>query len=228
MVQLDSKIHRRPSLSSQVYDALTANLTTGKLEPGERIVVEHIADQLGVSPTPVREALARLVQEGLIGEEATGKLRVVPLTESYVSDTFHVRSALEGLAAELAALQIPGPQLAALRTAVSETGAALARGDYDVYMETDTYLHRAICDAAGNHVLARELQALQIHIDYIRGFSKRHSGEHLRQSHQEHLYLLDALDARDPVAARRAMEQHIRGASTRISQLINFQDTRQS
>lgn len=216
------QIRRLPSLVSQVYDALRDSIVGGQRLPGERVVVERVAAQLGVSPTPVREALARLLQEGVIREVVTGRLQVVPLTPRYVSDTFLVRGALEGLAAELAAPQLTAAQLARLRDALAATTAALAVGDTAAHIATDALLHRTICAAADNDILARELGALQIHVDYIRGYAQRHSGEHQRRSHEEHVHLLDALAGRDPAAARRAMERHIRDTSARIGCLINF------
>jgi DNA-binding GntR family transcriptional regulator len=206
----------------QVHDALLEQITTGRLEPGERLVIERLADQLGVSQTPVREAVARLVQEGLTTEAPNGRLQVVALTEPYVRDTFLVRGALEGLAAELAAPQISEAHLTTLQTLVAGTTAALAEGDYDVYVRTDASLHRLILEAANNSVLNNELQSLQPHVDLIRGYSQRNNGEHLRESHQEHLRIIDALAHRDPVTARQAMEQHIRAASARIIRLIDF------
>lgn len=216
------QIRRLPSLASQVYDALRNSIVRGQRPPGERVVVERVAAQLGVSPTPVREALARLLQEGVVCEVTPGRLQVVPLTPCYVSDTFLVRGALEGLAAELAAPRIGEEQLARLREVLAATAAAFAAGDTSAHIATDALLHRTICAAAGNDILARELGALQIHIDYIRGYAQRLGGEHQRRSHEEHVELLDALAGRDPATARGAMERHIRDTSARIVRLINF------
>lgn len=216
------QIRRLPSLASQVYDSLRAEIVGGRLPAGGRVVVERVAAQLGVSPTPVREALARLLQEGVICEATPGRLQVVPLTSRYVTDTFLVRSALEGLAAELAAPCITAAQLDSLREALKVTATAFASGDATAHGATDALLHRTICAAAGNGILARELGALQIHVDFIRSYAQRRNGEHQRRSHEEHVQLLDAFVRRDLVAARNAMERHIRDASARIVHLINF------
>jgi DNA-binding GntR family transcriptional regulator len=220
---LKQRIHRHPSLASQVQAALCDDIVTGKLACGERIVVEHLAEHLGVSPTPVREAVACLVQDGLICENADGKLQVVPLTRAYVFDIFLVRSALEGLAAEIAAPCISTADLARLQQTIENTTVALAHGDYDTYTASDLLLHRMIRMATENAILSRELQMIEVHIAYIRGYSQRQIGDHLARSHQEHCIVVEALVQHDAVAARRAMEQHIRQTGERIAQLIEFE-----
>lgn len=216
-------IKRSPSLSSRVYEAIRDRLISGRHAPGERIVVDRLAEQLGVSPTPVREALARLLQEGLVREVAAGRLQVVPLTPRYVSDTFLVRGALEGLAAELAVPRLTDAQLTSLREALAATEAALAQGDTTVHVTTDALLHRLIGEAAGNEMLSRELGTLQVHVDFIRSYSQRHEGEHMRRAHEEHLALLEALTCRDRAGARSLMEKHIRDTSARIARLISYE-----
>lgn len=226
-MSLEQRIRRQPSMTSQVRTALCEDIANGALTRGERIVVERLAERFGVSPTPVREAVAGLLQDGLISETADGKLQVVPLTRDYVLDTFAVRSALEGLAAELAAARIAAADLAMLSQAIQDTTAALARGDYAVYMTTDALFHRLVGTVAGNLVLSRELQSLQVHVAYIRGYAQRHVGEHMARSHQEHEEVVAALARQAPIAARQAMEQHIRQSGARIAQLIAFEEERE-
>ncbi len=217
-----NRIQRSLSLATQVYNVLRENITTGRLAPGERIVIDRLAEQLGVSAIPVREAVARLVQENLITEGPNRRLQVIALSEQYVRDTFLVRSVLEGLAAELAAPRISEVNLVTLRQLLAETAIALAEGGFDVYVRADASLHGLVAEAADNIVLTSELHSLQPHIDLIRSYSQRNTGIHLQKSHQEHLQILEALENRDAMAARQAMEQHIRNASARIVQLIDF------
>lgn len=212
------RIQRGPSLAAKVHDSLLGLLIDGAIGPGERLVIERIAADLGVSPTPVREALARLVQEGLAHEGPAGRLYAVSLSEQYVRDTFLVRGALEGLCAELAAPRIAAEQIAALRAQASVAVGA------EAFIRLDTALHAALIDAASNQVLASELRALGPHIDLIRGYSQRNNGAHLRESYREHLLIIAALEQRDTQAARQHMEQHIRSASERIVGLTDFRD----
>jgi DNA-binding GntR family transcriptional regulator len=221
--RLQSSIRSPANLSQHVYDAVTAGIATGDVRPGSRVVVEHLAEQLGVSQTPVREALGRLITEGLILECGSGRFQVVPLTRSYVADTFLVRGALEGLAAELAAPRFAETRLAELAAAFEDVGAALRRGAADVYVRFDDTLHRSIYETADNAVLLRELRPLQIHVDLIRCYSHHLAGEHISLSHNEHGAIVGALRARDARRAREDMEAHIRNAGRRIEQLIDFQ-----
>lgn len=226
MELLQKRLRRAPSLAIQAHDAILDLMTSGRIEPGERLVLDRLAEQLGVSPTPVREAVARLVQEGLVTEVASGRLQVIALTEHYVRDTFLVRGALEGLAAELAAPRLSNDQLATLHALMDATTSALAQGNHEVYARSDASLHHLIATTADNRVLLNELQALQPHIDLIRGYSQRNNGDHIRESHQEHVLILEALSRHDAAAARQMVEQHIRNASARIVRLIDFRAQR--
>lgn len=222
MTPVGARIRRGPTLVQQVYDAICQDLVSGRLAPGQRIVLDRVAAELGTSPTPVREALARLIQEGLIVAGPNGRLRVIDLTPDYVLDTFAVRAALEGLAAELAATRMDERLLRRLQQVLNEATGALAEGRYDVYARADDFLHRSVAEAAGNQVLNRNLTMIRVHVDFILGYSHRNVGDHLRASHAEHLRVVAALSARDPAGSRRAMEDHIRAAGQRIARLINF------
>jgi DNA-binding GntR family transcriptional regulator len=222
LAPLESSVRRPANLSLHVYDAVTNGIATGGLRPGARIVVEHVARQLGVSQTPVREALGRLIIEGLVMESGSGRLQVMPLTPAYVSETFLVRGALEGLAAELAAPRIAEAQLAAFAATFDEVDLAMRQGTGDAYARFDDSFHRSIYEIAGNAVLLRELVPLQIHVDFIRHYSRGHPGEHISLSHAEHRAIIEALCSRDARRSRKAMETHIRNAGLRIERLIDF------
>ena len=96
------RIPRKPNLAEQTYEALCDAIASGSLGPGERIILDRVANDLEVSPTPLREAIARLVHDGLMVDNADGKFCGVSLTSQYGHEIFWVRAVLEGLAAELA------------------------------------------------------------------------------------------------------------------------------
>jgi DNA-binding GntR family transcriptional regulator len=216
------RIARGPNLVTQTYEAVCDGIISGVLAPGQRIVLERLARDLGISPTPLREAVARLVNEGLIVDGPNRKLHVAPLTPGYVRDTFWVRSALEGLAAELAASRIRDADLNRLGSALDDATEALESHDLAVYVRGDEFFHRLIAEAADNSALQRELDALKPHVAYIRGYSQRQIGDHVVKSHGEHLETFGYLRHRDAAQARRSMEIHVRNTSERIVRLIEF------
>jgi DNA-binding GntR family transcriptional regulator len=221
----DKAVQRGTALSSQVHAALAESIATGRIAPRERVVLDRIAEQLGVSPTPVREAINRLIQDGLIEDAGNGRFHVVGLTPEYVINTFGVRGVLEGLAAELAAPRISTDHLAALRQALTDIDTTVDRGEYEVFASLDNSLHQIIRDAAGNPVLSRELRPLQIHIGLIfahvnETYSRQQLAEYVQCSHAEHKRIVDVLAARDPRAARETVEQHVRDAGERYAGLI--------
>jgi DNA-binding GntR family transcriptional regulator len=105
---------------------------------------------------------------------------------------------------------------------LAKAAEALASDDFGPHISADNRIHSTVCETAGNVLLARELKSLQLHIDFIRGYSQRHSGDHIRRSHEEHVALLEALAKRDPSASRAAMERHIHLSGERISRLLDF------
>jgi DNA-binding GntR family transcriptional regulator len=221
------RISRRPNLAQQTYEALCDAIVDAILAPGERIILDRLAQDLGVSPTPLREAVARLIQDGLLVDSPDGKLQVAPLTRQYVHDTFWVRAALEGLAAELASPILSDADLQALESTFVATTESLKNGELETYVRADEMLHHLVATSAHNTALERELDALKTHVAYIRGYSQRQNGDHLQKSHEEHLVVFDFLKRREAEQARYAMELHIRRASDRIVQLIEFAEQRQ-
>jgi DNA-binding GntR family transcriptional regulator len=218
-------VRRGPNLSAQVYDAICELIVSGALRSGDRVVLDRLAQDMGVSHTPVREALARMLQEGLVVDgDPPGRLHLVPLTPEYVHSTYLVRGVLEGLAAELAIPNLAPEDLDELRALILEIGGEIDNPDPHLRVRNDRSLHRLLWEASRNPVLLRELEAIDTHINYIRGYSLRHFGDHVSRGHKEHLEILDALVAGDAQRARTAMEQHVRNTSGRIVGLMEQEE----
>jgi DNA-binding GntR family transcriptional regulator len=215
-------VQRSRSLALQVHTALLDLVRKGALQPGERVVIERLAELLGVSQTPVRESVARLAQEGLVVEGASGRLYMVALSEPYVRDVFWVRGALEGLCAEVATPLLSRADQDDLEAQLAATHAAFAQDDYGPYMQSDARLHELLITRTPNAMLRKELLSLQPHVELIRSYSQRTNGAHLRASHQEHVQICAAFRAGDAALARMRTEQHIRHAGERIIKLIDF------
>lgn len=228
MLNLGQAVLRPPVLASQIYEALHESIVAGELNPGDRIVIEHVAQQLGVSPTPVREALARLIQQGLVVKASNGRLQVVPLTRHYVMGTYLVRAALEGLAAELAAPLISRENLAELQRALKGIESTIRARDYQSYIEADDFLHITVVNAARNDMLSREISGIYLHVGYVRGFWKHHFSQDALIIHREHQLIVDALVDRDPQSARQLLEAHIRSSGERLIDILETMTARQA
>lgn len=218
-----SRIERAPSLADRVYEALCENIVTGKLRPADRLVFEQLAQEFGVSLTPVRDASIRLARDGLATLTSSGRLQVALLTPKYVNDVYDVRIALEGVAASLAATLLTTEDLAELAAMFDRLPKAPPAKAREKLREATRILHRRIHDVSTNPILSGELQALRIHADYILGYVFREFGTRYDVSLDEHLALLDALAARNPDEARTTMEVHMCLVRDRIVALIEEQ-----
>ena len=152
------KIDRIP-LRERVYGLLQQAIVSGELQPGQRVRDVDLAAQLGVSRTPVREALQRLEDEGLVETLPGALTRVVPLDTQAAREAFPVVAVLHGLAARLAVEQLTERDLALLRQANERLGAALEAGDVTRAVQADDAFHSVLVRASGNseiqHVLDR-------------------------------------------------------------------------
>lgn len=217
-------IRRAPSLTMKIYDALSERIMDGQLKPGDPIIIEQVAAQLGVSPTPVRESLARLAEQGLITKGQNGRLSLVRISTEHVCDVYQVRGALEGLAAELAAPHITPSDIETLRIALDDILAMVDQGEYQQYIAAADDIFGVILQAANSPALTRELAVLRLHTGFVRSMTKRFIRDYVQVIHDELQVVVDALVAADPVAARHAMEFHMRNSGVRVAQLIQTID----
>lgn len=206
----------------KIYEALSESIMDGQLKPGDPIIIEQIAAELGVSPTPVRESLARLAEQGVITKGQNGRMSVLQLSPGHVRDIYLVRGALEGLAAELAAPHITPAQLETLRDDLADILAMVDQGDYQQYIAAADEIFSLILNAANSPTLSRELAVLRLHTGFVRSLTKRFVADYVQVIHDELRAVVDALAAADPVAARQTMETYMRNSGRRVSQLIQM------
>ncbi len=198
----------RPSLklSARARDAILDRIMDRRLGGGAVIVEQQLADELGVSRTPLREALQHLEGEGMVqkADRRSFIVRQVALKEYLQS--LKTRETLEGEAAALAAARTPADEITSARGGV----LALERmSPYSVtaHWASDDQVHALGIDHCGNDVMAAILRALRV---TTRLFEIDRLADRLGPDSREHLAILDALTARDPKAARRAMASHCR------------------
>ncbi len=196
------------SLKDVAYNAIKEAILTLRLEPGTLLVESDLAQQLGISKTPVRDALQELEREGFVTRILFKGTYVTDVTIQDISEVFQLRAVLEGLAAHLAAPLFSTEELDQVAQNLSAAEAALVAGNLTRCSQEGQKLHQAIIDKTDNHRLALIIHNLDDHVQRFRLLSDRIGGR-LNKSVQEHRRVLDALRSRDPAAAEQAMRDHL-------------------
>ena len=150
----------RTLLRDEAYARLRDAILDGTLEPGEQLKDAELSEWLGLSRTPIREALARLEEYGLVETAPNRYTRVAPLTGRDARDAFPVVAALHALAATLGVPRISDDELAAMQAANEEFAKALRKGDVDAAVATDDRFHGVLVQASANREIARALARL--------------------------------------------------------------------
>ena len=201
----------RSSLREQIKDVILQRIVEGSLEPGSRIVETRIAQELGVSHGPVREALRDLEQLGCVIHEPNRGCSVRDFSLEELLEAFPVRAALEALAARLAAERITKAELAELEQLLGRMTKAARRGDAHDQSQANASFHATIVRAARNRTLERQWQMLE---PYSRTYlTVSRPGIDLVFLSDRHVPILNALRSRDPAAAAQAMHEHLMGAA---------------
>jgi len=199
-------VHR--TLHGEAVARLRERIVEGSLPPGMRLNEKALCAELGVSRTPLREALRMLAAEGLIELSPHRGAAVAPLTVETVRDVFAVMGALEALAGETACRQASAEQLAEIRALHYEMRAHHARRDLGAYFRLNQAIHLAIVGASGNAVLAatyRSLNANALRAQYLANLSQ----ERWDAAVAEHDEILAALERRDGTRLQAVLRSHL-------------------
>ena len=179
-----------------------------QLRPGEILMVQSLAKELGLSRTPVREALVRLAQEGLVVETEGKKFKVAELTLVNAMEIHEIRQVMEKHAARKVALNRTDAQLNSLKTLAGRIEAALSRNDYHGFYANDLEFHDRILRFSGNQTLVDMMSGLGEKIQRLRHLTS-FAAWRLEETIQEHADILAAIEAQSPVDAEMAMEAHL-------------------
>jgi DNA-binding GntR family transcriptional regulator len=206
------------SLREQVRDLLLDRIVSGSYAPGSRLVETRIAEELGVSQAPVREALRDLEQLGCVVHTPFRGCSVKELSVDDLLEAYPVRSALEDLAARLAAERIDGDGLARLAGLIDSMRRASRVRDVIAASSADAAFHATIVAAAGNSVLTRQWEQLQPHARTF--ISLTLPASERGDLAERHVPILEALRRGDPLLAERAMHEHLAEVANRMRLLI--------
>jgi GntR family transcriptional regulator, rspAB operon transcriptional repressor len=210
----ESAPKRAPSLAEQTYDALKQWIVDGSLEPSTVLSENDLARRFSISRSPLREAIRRLQDEGLLDASGPRGFSVPALSVDLVAQVYGVRRALEIAAAETAE-DIPAADLDAMRARMQTIGDALKRGDAQPFNEADFAFHDLWVLNCGNPLLITHLLRLRGHIQRIINFAGQFQ-RHTDLAFAEHEVILDAMEAGDNTALRKAVDLHISGVTERL------------
>ena len=206
-------------LRDVVFNTLRQAILKGELEPGERLMEIQLAERLGVSRTPIREAIRKLELEGLVLMIPRKGAEVAKISEKSLRDVLEVRRSLEELAIELACQRMTEEEIAQLEEAQVSFKEAIANGDVMTIAETDEHYHDIIYYGTGNVRLVQILnnlreQMYRYRLEYIKDEEKR------QILVLEHEKILRAIAKRHVAEAKSAMREHIDNQEITVAQNI--------
>lgn len=183
-------------------------LIQGVLAPGAKLNERELCEQLGVSRTPLREAVRLLAAEGLVTLDPGRGAFTPVLSPADVANTFDVLAVLEGLAAELAAAHITQAELEELRALQLQMQAAFESRDLPSYYRFNARTHDVLSEAARNPVLRETWRQINARMHVLRFSSNKDEAKWV-QALKEHALIIEALQARDGPALRQLLVQHL-------------------
>ena len=206
-------------LRDVVFKTLRQAILTGELQPGERLMEITLANRLGVSRTPVREAIHKLEQEGLVIMMPRRGAQVAQITEKDLIEVLEVRLGLEEMAVRFACERMTDGQFTELCQAADEFSAAIDRDDLTALAQADEKFHSLICRATGNDCLCsitnnlRE-QMYRYRIEHLKNHDAR------KNLDGEHKAICAALEKRNAEEAQAILYSHIENQQQSIIQML--------
>jgi len=224
------------TLQEKVYGVIRDSITKNDLLPGQGLAIEKLAQELGVSPTPVREALARLVGDGLVERTQNKIAFVAKITIEDVHQVYEVRKLLEPYAASLTTKRLSSghnleDKLRGVKQEVGEIQGilttatiSLTSSQYEAYLGIDLQLHEIMLEALGDTLLAKVFSLVGKHSLRIRSFAEAIAGpsrgEVIHNITGEHLVIIEALLGKDSERVQEAVKQHLDNAKERTLKAI--------
>ena len=199
------------SLEEKVFLTLEEAIITGEYNRGDALIEMSLCKKMGVSRTPVRSALHRLFEEGLIDVAPNRGAVVIGVSNDDLADTYKIRMRLEGLACAMAAERITDEERKQLEDTLELSEFYLKKNDVDKLKELDTDFHKIIYKASGNRMLCKILSELHRNISSYRKMSLTVPGR-LEKSIAEHKMILASINSKDAKKADELTSHHIENA----------------
>jgi GntR family transcriptional regulator, rspAB operon transcriptional repressor len=216
----DAEEERRDSIASRVYRALRSDIIELKLVPRTRLSEKELSLQFGVSRSPIREALLRLAEEGLVWIRPQSGTAVAPISIAAVLDGQFVREALECAAIEKAIVNLKDDDIVKLRNILALQRHHARAKEEGAFFQADETLHATLMQIAGHGRIWRLVEPAKLQIDRLRRLAM-HMPLKMDTLIDEHRTIVEAVIARDNVVAVAAMKQHLRMVFTTVRKLLD-------
>lgn len=218
-IRLDSYQPLREVVCETLRDAVRR----GVLKPGERLMEIQLAEELGVSRTPVREAIRKLEMEGYVIMMPRRGTYIADLSIRDINEVFEIRTSLESLASALAADRITEDELEKLQRLLVQIGTHIKSGDMESIVRTDTEFHDLLYQASRNTRLVGIISNLREQLTRFRTTSMSFPGR-LKATLEEHRKIVEAIAQGDEKAARKAAEHHMEKAEQTLLASMKARD----
>jgi GntR family transcriptional regulator, rspAB operon transcriptional repressor len=206
----DAPLRGRPTARDHVAARLREQIVRGDLAPGARLNPGEVAERLGVSQTPAREAIQLLATEGLVRSDSFRGARVSELTMEEYEELSLMRIGLERLAARLAVEQLEEDALVAMRGTLDEMAEAAKLEDVDAFFQCDRRFHLLHCGASGRETLVRRIMALRASSERYARVVRIGARRNMKDTLETNRRLLDALRGRDGARSEAVLEEDLR------------------
>jgi len=205
---------KRYKLSDQVYDTLKREIINGNLKKGEELYIDKITERLKVSKTPVREAVSKLIGEGLVVNTGKNKIKIIELTLDEISNICELREVLEILALQESFSKINKAKVTENFEMLKEAKKNLEKGNSDKFIIADNSLHNLIINSTNNKWLLQIVKQLRSLIDIVR--NEYSSLDRYMLSVDEHIDIVNAILSKDKKASIKKLKKHLENAKYRI------------
>lgn len=214
-------------LHMDVVNAIIAAIVTGELKPGDRIIEQHIAEQMQISRAPVREAIRELVAQGIVKFLPRKGAYIAPLEPDEIRNVYLLRSRLEGLAAFIATPKLLNNDLHLLLSFSENMETATQENDAKKFIENDLKFHDLICQICGNENLQKMIAGVRIQIQLFMMISKWNLVIHsqLTKESRTHQPIIHAFLKSDADLAEQCMRSHVISAGALLIEYIEENKT---
>jgi DNA-binding GntR family transcriptional regulator len=213
------QLQRNPSLRHRAIEALREAIVTGSLEPGSLHSEQTIASKLGLSRTPIREALLQLVNEGLVAPVPNRGFRIAELDAEHLAYVLQFRAAIEGCGASRMAASADPDRLARLAAELKRQRAIIKAGDRLLWVQANTDFHTILAESSENTLMIEAFMPLATHTKRL-GYRMNHRAQRMKESLDEHSAIVDAIRRGDADRARTMAEEHLYITTVLMKQLF--------